>query len=38
MQMGKKKEQLWIFKPCASSQGKGIFVSNNFEDIPQVQK
>ena len=25
---------MWIFKPCASSQGKGIFLTNNIEEVP----
>ena len=27
----------WIFKPCASSQGKGIFVTNTLDDVPSKQ-
>ncbi len=34
----KRNKQLYIFKPCASSQGKGIFVANNIEEVPQKQK
>ncbi len=26
---------LWIFKPCASSQGKGIFVTSTLDEVPQ---
>jgi tubulin polyglutamylase TTLL5 len=33
--MKKRPNQYWIFKPCASSQGRGIFVTNSLEDIPQ---
>jgi hypothetical protein len=29
---------LWIFKPCASSQGKGIFVTDSLDDVPPKQK
>eukprot|EP00347_Sterkiella_histriomuscorum_P002781 403366823 len=36
-EMQKRKEQLWIFKPCASSQGKGIFVTQNLDQIPLKQ-
>ena len=31
---GGKDQQCWIFKPCASSQGKGIFVTNNLDEVP----
>lgn len=37
LEIQKRKDQLWIFKPCASSQGKGIFVTNNLEEVPQKQ-
>ena len=30
----KKLPKLWIFKPCASSQGKGIFVTDNLDEVP----
>lgn len=30
----KRQNQYWIFKPCASSQGRGIFVTNNLDDVP----
>lgn len=29
-----KRNQYFIFKPCASSQGKGIFVTNTLEEVP----
>jgi hypothetical protein len=32
--MKKRPSQYWIFKPCASSQGRGIFVTNSLEDVP----
>ena len=28
----------WIVKPAASSQGKGIFLTNNVQDIPEKQQ
>jgi tubulin polyglutamylase TTLL5 len=38
--MSKDKDQLWIFKPSASSQGRGIYISNSIDEInsksPQV--
>lgn len=27
-------QKLWIFKPCASSQGKGIFVTDSLDEVP----
>jgi hypothetical protein len=32
--MEKDKEKLWIAKPAASSQGKGIIVTNKLAEIP----
>lgn len=32
--MEKDKEKLWIAKPAASSQGKGIVVTNKLAEIP----
>jgi Tubulin-tyrosine ligase family len=32
--MEKDKERLWIAKPAASSQGKGIIVTNKLSEIP----
>lgn len=34
-EMEKDKEKLWIAKPAASSQGKGIIVTNKLSEIPQ---
>lgn len=34
-EMEKDKERLWIAKPAASSQGKGIIVTNKLCEIPQ---
>lgn len=38
--MGKDKDQMWIVKPSASSQGRGIFLTNTIDEInpklPQV--
>ncbi|CDW91499.1 tubulin-tyrosine ligase family protein [Stylonychia lemnae] len=34
-EMEKDKEKLWIAKPAASSQGKGIIVTNKLAEIPQ---
>ncbi len=36
-EMGKHKNQVWIVKPAASSQGKGIFLTNNIQSIPNKQ-
>jgi hypothetical protein len=33
--MRKGKNQLWIMKPKASSQGKGITVISSFDEIPR---
>jgi len=33
-EMRKRPGQFWIFKPCASSQGRGIFVTNTLDDVP----
>lgn len=33
-----KPASLWIFKPCASSQGKGIFVASSLDEVPPKQK
>jgi len=33
--MERDKEKLWIAKPAASSQGKGIIVTNKLSEIPQ---
>jgi hypothetical protein len=32
--MEKDKDKLWIAKPAASSQGKGIIVTNKLSEIP----
>lgn len=32
--MEENTSQFWIVKPAASSQGKGIIVTNNYSDIP----
>jgi len=37
-EMKRDKEKLWICKPAASSQGRGIFVTNNLADIPHKDK
>jgi tubulin polyglutamylase TTLL5 len=34
-EMERDKEKLWIAKPAASSQGKGIIVTNKIAEIPQ---
>jgi hypothetical protein len=38
--MNKEKDLQWIFKPSASSQGRGIYITNSIEEInsktPQV--
>ena len=31
--MAANPAQFWIVKPSSSSQGKGIFITNNFADI-----
>lgn len=36
-EMARHKQQLWIVKPAASSQGKGIFLTNNIQSIPSKQ-
>jgi tubulin polyglutamylase TTLL5 len=33
-EMKKNKDKLWICKPAASSQGRGIFVTNDLGEIP----
>jgi tubulin polyglutamylase TTLL5 len=33
-EMEKDKEKIWIAKPAASSQGKGIVVTNKLSEIP----
>ncbi len=33
-EMGKDPDAFWIVKPAASSQGRGIFVTDNINDIP----
>lgn len=33
--MSKDTSQMWIVKPAASSQGRGIFITNNIEEINQ---
>ena len=33
--MRKNKKQLWIMKPKASSQGKGIEVISSFDEVPR---
>jgi len=33
-EMKKNKEKLWICKPAASCQGRGIFVTNDLSEIP----
>ncbi|TNV82551.1 hypothetical protein FGO68_gene13598 [Halteria grandinella] len=35
--MDQMPERQWIVKPSASSQGKGIFLTNNIAEIPQKQ-
>jgi tubulin polyglutamylase TTLL5 len=35
--MDKDPEALWIVKPAGSSQGKGIFLTNRFAEIPMGQ-
>jgi len=35
--MESNKEKLWIAKPAASSQGKGIVVTNKLNEIPNKQ-
>lgn len=32
--MGKNSQEFWIIKPVASSQGRGIFITNKFNEIP----
>lgn len=36
--MKRDKLKQWIVKPAASSQGRGIFVTNNIADIPHKEK
>ena len=36
MEMG-DSDEYWIVKPCASSQGKGIFLVNRFSEIPRKE-
>lgn len=36
-EMRKDKNQLWIMKPTGLSQGKGIFVTDDLNDIPEKQ-
>jgi len=33
-EMERDKEKVWISKPAASSQGKGIVVTNKLSEIP----
>ena len=33
-EMERDKDKLWISKPAASSQGKGIVVTNKISEIP----
>lgn len=33
--MESDKKQWWIFKPSASAQGKGIFITNNILDVSE---
>ena len=35
-EMEKNKSKFWIVKPAASSQGKGIFVTSNFNDVCNI--
>jgi len=37
MKMAKHKHALWIMKPKASSQGKGITLIQSFEEVPHGQ-
>jgi len=37
-EMKKNKDKLWICKPAASSQGRGIFVTNDLSEIPHKDK
>jgi len=33
----KHPDKVWIFKPCSSSQGKGIFLASSLEQVPPKQ-
>jgi tubulin polyglutamylase TTLL5 len=35
--LAKRGSQYYIFKPCNSSQGKGIFVTNSLDQVPAKQ-
>ena len=37
-EISKSPDTLWIAKPFANCQGRGIFLTNNIEDIPALQK
>ena len=37
-EMKRSPKKLWICKPAASSQGRGIFVTNNLAEIPHKEK
>lgn len=37
-EMKKDSKKLWIVKPAASSQGRGIIVTNKLDDIPHKDK
>ena len=36
--MKRNSKTQWIVKPAASSQGRGIFVTSNFAEIPRNDK
>ena len=36
-EISKNPDTLWIAKPFANCQGRGIFLTNNIEDIPSLQ-
>lgn len=35
--MNKDKNKYWIIKPAAAAQGRGIFLTNNLDEIPAKQ-
>jgi len=37
-EMKRDRAKMWIVKPAASSQGRGIIVTNKIDDIPHKEK
>ena len=35
--MWSNPRQYWIIKPTSSSQGKGIYITNNYKDVENVE-